>query len=81
MEKLYYLLYQVIGKDTNWIVRVEIDPNNLLKYMDYISNIEVYKIYSRWVSTKYIDHQLEHNQFKIFNIRYSDELICVTDCF
>lgn len=76
MKELYYLVYQIKDNNINWIVEVDCELNdNFIKTIDYISNIEIYKVYSRNVSIKRLNFELNYKQFKKFIIQANDKLL------
>ena len=75
MKELYYLVYQLKGNNINWIVEVDYELNkNFIKTMDFVSNHEIYKLYSRYVSNKLLDFELNYKQFRKFIIQENDKL-------
>lgn len=76
MRELYYLLYQIKDSNINWIVDVDIElNNNFINNIDYISKHEIYKVYRRYVSSKWLDFELNYKQFRKFIIQDNDEFI------
>lgn len=79
MKELYYLLYQVKNSNINWIVDVNIElTDEFINIINYISKQEIYKIYKRYISTRWIDIELNYKQFRIFNIEKNDKLIYIS---
>lgn len=76
MKELYYLLYQIKDSNIYWIVDVDIElNNNFINIIDYISKQEIYKIYIRYVSSKWVDFELNYKQFRKFIIQDNDKFV------
>jgi hypothetical protein len=76
MKELYYLLYQIKDSNIYWIVDVDIElNNNFINIIDYISKHEIYKIYRRYVSSKWVDLELNYKQFRKFIIQDNDKFV------
>jgi hypothetical protein len=76
MKELYYLLYQIKDSNIYWIVDVDIElNNNFINIIEYISKQEIYKIYRRYVSSKWVDFELNYKQFRKFIIQDNDKFI------